>query len=160
MDSENQNLTTIDNSTTVDNSTNVDKTNTIENVEKLSNENTIHLSTETHNKLYNLLLDELTELKKLNSEKDSYIQHLKEQLEELETKQNKINNLGILLKLKETLVTKQNEISNELASETQSHENNIVQLTEITNSNKQIFIEDEAPILKPKKKPSVLRRGF
>jgi len=123
----------------------------------------IEIELNTHNKLYNFLLDELTLLKNNLAEKDSLILNLQQQIEELNNKLNKKSSVDILLKLKENLINKHSELNNEISNnlqkeETKEETNNLDM--QINDKNTNIKIADDFLSLKPKKKPSVLRRGF
>lgn len=132
---------------------------------------TIELTNYTHNKIYNYLIDELQNLKNINNKKDSIIENLNNKISELEDKLSKINNLELLFKLKEKLVDKQSKINDEINNENNScvaiDEQQIISpiniksqidLEEATNKNIIDTLTDDAPSLKPKKKPSVFRR--
>ncbi len=123
----------------------------------------IEIELNTHNKLYNFLLDELTLLKNNLAEKDSLILNLQQQIEELNNKLNKKSSVDILLKLKENLINKHSELNNEISNnlqkeETKEETNNLDM--QINDKNTNVKIADDFLSLKPKKKPSVLRRGF
>jgi len=150
-------------------------TNNINNLVDIQKTSGIELSLETYNKLVNYLINELKGLKSSNDEKDLKIQSLTEkivelnsQIEDLEGKLNKKDNLEILLKLKENLINKQKEISNEIEhqviQETNYHDTTISKTNEINiqleHKITNVKIEDDFISLKPKKKPSVLRRAF
>ena len=150
-------------------------TNNINNLVDIQKASGIELSVETYDKLINYLINELKGLKSSNDEKDLKIQSLTEkivelnsQIEDLESKLNKKDNLGILLKLKENLINKQKEISNEIEhqviQETNYDDTTISKTNEINIQVEQkisnVKIEDDFISLKPKKKPSVLRRAF
>jgi len=127
----------------------------------------IEIELNTHDKLYNFLLGELTLLKNNLLEKDSYISNLQQQIEELNNKLNKKSSVDILLKLKENLINKHSELNNEMSNnlqkeeikeETKEDSNNLDM--QINDKNTNVKIADDYISLKPKKKPSVLRRGF
>lgn len=154
------------------------------------NPQNIIISPDTHNKLYNYLIDELNNLKKINTEKDKVIENLSNNLEELakqlnetETKLNKMNNLDLLIKIKENITSKQTELNNELkavdeekTNKEDNNENNKEDDKEnnkeedrygrqninlsITEKHKNIIIVDETMSIKPKKKPAVFRKRF
>jgi hypothetical protein len=137
----------------------------------IQNPTTVVLSSETHEKILNYLMNELTTLKESNNEKDSYIQILNDKvyeltknLEDLETKLNKKDNLGLLLKLKENLTIKQHIISDEINHEIEYNNTKKTETIElnfnIEDKKPNIIIEDDSSSLKPKKKPAVFRRGF
>lgn len=127
----------------------------------------IEIELNTHNKIYNFLLDEITLLKNNLLEKDSLILNLQQQIEELNNKLNKKSSVDILLKLKENLINKHSELNNEISNnlqieeikeETKENLNNLE--IQINDTHTNIKIGDDFISLKPKKKPSVLRRAF
>jgi hypothetical protein len=150
------------------------------------NSQVVSISSDIHNKMYGFLINELNNLKSLVSEKDNLIQTLQNTIDELssklsdtETRLTKMNNIELLLKLKENLTNKQNEISSELKnelnnniSETKETELNLLvknkklnvhfedEKSNIIEDEKSSIIEDQSPSLKPKKKPAVFRRRF
>lgn len=144
-----------------------EQTNQLTDVQKST---TIELSTESHDKVLKFLINELNLLKESNSEKDLHIQNLNDKvveltntIEDLEIKLNKKDNLGLLLKLKENLTKKQcvisNEIDHEIETNTKITETNELSLS-VEDKKLNVIIDDESPILKPKKKPAVFRRRF
>lgn len=150
-------------------------TNNINNLVDIQKASAIELSGETYDKLVNYLINELNGLKSSNDEKDLKIQSLTEKIielnsqnEDLEGKLNKKDNLEILLKLKENLINKQKELSTEIEHQVIHKTNNDDTTTSKTNEIKielehtitNVKVEDDFISLKPKKKPSVLRRAF
>jgi hypothetical protein len=161
--------TIIINSTTNSSSINVEQSQSLVNILNQNNLvetpviEKIEIELNTHNKLYNFLLGELTLLKNNLVEKDSLILNLQQQIEELNNKLNKKSSVDILLKLKENLINKHSELNNEMSNNLQKEEikedsNNLH--VQINDKNTNVKIGDDFISLKPKKKPSVLRRGF
>ena len=135
----------------------------------------IPLTKDTHEKIYNYLLGELKTYKQITNEKEqtiftlnNKIEELLLQLNDLETKLNKMNNINLLIKLKENLINKQNDFSSEINNinnNSNTNEENIINSDDISmnlsiEDNKSNNVIDDGPSLKPKKKPSVFGRRF
>jgi len=155
----------------------------------------IPLSINTHEKIYNFLVDEIKEYKQSSIDKDKQISVLNNkidelvaQLNELESKLNKMNNINLLIKLKENLTNKQNDFISEINNSentnsndnantnTNSNDNANTNTNDNTNSNSNdnlsmnlsletskpnIVIDDSSEkTTKPKKRQNVFSRRF
>lgn len=152
--------------------TNNDSTNNIDN--NIPNTNLlIPLSIDTHEKIYNFLVDEIKEYKQASIDKDTKISVLNNkidelvtQLNELETKLNKMNNINLLIKLKENLTNKQNDFISEINNKenTNSTDNSTDNLTMnlLVEPPKSNIIIDESSekTIKAKKRQNVFTRRF
>lgn len=81
----------------------------------------IPLLKDNHENIYNFFVDEIKTYKQASNEKDQQINLLNKkidelviQLNDLESKFNKINNINLLIKLKENLTNKQNDFTSEI----------------------------------------------
>ena len=125
------------------------------------------LSNDTHEKLYNYFINELNEKNTIINNLQSKINELLTTNEEIQTKIDKFNNIGLLIKLKENLTNKQNEIKTELYDIEETNNTNLnntnlnntssSEFTEPKNSNGD---EDNKSTLKLKKRPNMFRRHF
>jgi hypothetical protein len=141
------------------------------------------LSKETHEKIYDFLIDEIKSCKQVALEKEQHIDFLNNKIEELtmqlnesHVKLNKMTNIGLLIKLKENLTNKQNEFESEINNinngdnscdsdtnkdDTKLEEKINVNLTmENAKSNIIIVEEFDKQTIKPKKRPNMFRRHF
>jgi len=152
------------------------------------NDNTVDLcvslSKDTHEKIYDFLIDEIKSYKQSGLEKEQQIKELNNKIEELSTQLNeleiklsKMNNIGLLIKLKENLTNKQNEFESEInniSGDDNSHDDNKndgklretleekskMELT-LENSKSNIVIEEfDKQTIKPRKRPNMFRRHF
>lgn len=138
----------------------------------------IPLTKDTHDKIYNYLIDELKTYKKITNQKEQEISMLNNKIEELllqlnnvEAKINKMNNINLLIKLKENLTNKQNDFSSEINNinnnsnnsnncEEKKYNNDDTTMTLSEEYKPNNIVIDDAPSLKPKKKPTVFGRRF
>lgn len=122
--------------------------------------NIVVLSDDTHNKIYNYLMNELDSNKNKIVNLELQNQELVSKISELEEKLSKINNINLLIKLKENITTKQHELSslsnddNETTENKETQENSI-SVCENTTENDKISKNKNM-----KKKPSVFGRRF
>ena len=165
-----------------------DSTNTIINIDSNNNSNNdsnttnlcASLSKDTHEKIYNFLIDEIKSYKETTFEKEQQINSLNNkieelltQLSELEIKLNKMTNIGLLIKLKENLTNKQNEfeseinnissddnIKNEDKFEPKVEEKLNAELTFENVKSKIVIEEFDKQTIKPRKRPNMFRRHF
>lgn len=164
-----------------DSTPNVNFNNTSNNTKNIC----VSLSTDTHEKIYNFLIDEIKSHKQSNAEKEQHIESLNNkieelliQLNELEIKLNKMTNIGLLIKLKENLTNKQNDFESEINNinydgnscdnnnkndikfEQQSQEKTNTELT-LENTKLNIVIEEnDKQTNKPRKRLTMFRRHF
>jgi CRISPR/Cas system CMR subunit Cmr4 (Cas7 group RAMP superfamily) len=113
----------------------------------------VNITIDTHDRIYKYLLDELNVYKQLLVEKDEMIEKLNKENTELELKIKKINNLELLIKIKENLVNKQNELEIEM----NENKKPLVVINEDVFNEVSTNTEDDVNkqnlMLKPKKKP-------
>ena len=105
----------------------------------------IPLSKDNHENIYNFLVDEIKIYKQTCIEKDQQIKNLNNkideliiQLNDLESKLNKMNNINLLIKLKENLTNKKNDFiseNNNIDNNSNSNSNSNSSSSSSSNSN-------------------------
>ncbi|AYV80118.1 MAG: hypothetical protein Gaeavirus10_14 [Gaeavirus sp.] len=141
---------------------------------ELEDESNIVIDTPLAKKIFQIMTDDIESFKREILNKDDHIEFLNNrvtelltQVDELQTKLTKVNNVDLLLKLKESLTAKQQTISKEIiemtyedyTKETNSNDNNNNNTNIETSSSslsslssKPVQVLEQAPA-KPRKRP-------
>jgi hypothetical protein len=135
----------------------------------------IPLLKDNHQNIYNFFVDEIKTYKQASYEKDQQINILNTKIEELviqlndlESKINKMNNINLLIKLKENLTNKQNDFTSEInnievhGNNTHDKSNdNVSTNLSFENTKTNIIIENVSEkSTKPIKRKNVFSRRF